>query len=966
MLSKNSLLFRKLLVLFERLSSMAVLSLLISGTAGTALSACLPPPSGLVGWWPGEGNAQDLAGTNNGSLQGGAIASAIGIVGQAFQFDGVNSYVQIPDAPALKPANLTIEAWVRFASLDSSGVGAPPGDQYIVFKQNSHQYYFEGYDLSKTRLGGTDVFRFEIGSASGAEIEIDSTTSLTTNVWYHVAAVRAANFIQLYVNGNLEAQSSVSFPQDYGSLPLFLGTSGASYWDRKLNGALDEVSLYNRALSPSEIAAIYDTGAAGKCRPAPAPPQVANLPATRIRADQATLNGRIISPGSEPPLVTFFFGPADGGSNASTWAQSINIGPQSGTFAQAITGLASNAAYYYTAFASNSVGVAWASPSQNFATLVANPPQTVAAVLTHHNDLRRTGANLAESILDVDNVTTNKFGLICTRSVDDQIYAQPLIMTNVSILGKGVHNLVIVATVNDTVYAFDADDPSVIDAYWQSSFLGSNVVAPSTDDILNTPCGNFRNISGHFGIIGTPVIDPASATLYVVARTKEFGTNFVQKLHALDVSTGLERSNSPVVISATYPGTGTGSISGVLTFDPLRENQRAALALVDGVVYVGWASHCDWNPYHGWIIGYNAVTLRREVVYNTSPNGEKGGIWMSGGAPAADESGNLYLSVGNGTVGVSGNPRDLTNRGESYLKLTRNGTNFTIASWFTPYNWPQLETYDLDLGSAEVLLIPGTTLAFSGSKQGVAYVVNRDDMGGLSSGADDTNIVQSFMVTPDNIHGGPVWWDGPNGSYAYVQGEVDYLRQYKFDPIAGLFEQPNYAHSPTAAPGGMPGGMLAISADGTNAGTGIVWASHPLSGDANGAVVPGILFAYDAEDVSHELWNSEQVSARDSVGNFAKFCPPTVANGNVYLATFSNRLDVYGLLPVPSLSISFAGNQAVLIWPTNSFYPYNLQANTNLASGLWTEVTNPPVSSNGFFRIALPVSGPATFYRLKR
>jgi hypothetical protein len=932
-------------------------------------AACLTPPNNLVGWWPGEGNPNDIISTNNGSLQNGATATAAGLNGQCFSFNGVNSYVQIPDAPALKPTNLTIEAWVKFASLDSSGFGAPAGDQYIVFKQNSHVNYFEGYDVSKTRLGGKDVFRFEIGSVSGAEIEIDSTTPMTTNVWYHFAAVRGSNFMQLYVNGQLQAQTNVSFPQDYGTLPLFFGTSGTTYWDRRLNGLLDEVSLYNRALSSNEISAIYDAGAAGKCKPLPPPPQVVNLPGSRIRADQATLNGQILTPGSEAPAVTIYYGPVDGGTNAGAWAQAVGIGFQTGPFAQTVSGLSSNTAYFYTAKASNSVATVWAAPSQAFTTLATNPVQSVSAVLTHHNDLSRTGANPKENQLDVYNVNTNQFGLLCTRIVDDQIYAQPLVMTNATIPGKGTRNVVIVATVKDTVYAFDADDPTVSAPYWQTSFLGSNVFAPATDDIPNTPCGTFRNISGYFGIIGTPVIDPATMTLYVVARTKELGfntTNFVQKLHALDINTGAERSNSPVTITATYPGTGTGSVSGVLTFDALRENQRSALALVNGIVYIGWASHCDWNPYHGWLMGYDAATLQREVVYNTSPNGQKAGIWMSGGAPAADDSGNLYLSIGNGTVGTTGNPRDLTNRGESFLKLSPNGTNFTIASWFTPYNWPNLEASDIDLGSAEVLLIPGTTLAFSGSKQGVAYLVNRDNMGGLSAGNDDTNIVQSFSVTPYNIHGGPVWWDGPFGSYAYLQGEVDYLRQYRFDRNANLFQIPSYAQSPTPAAGGMPGGMLAVSSDGAGAGTGIVWSSRPFNGDANGAVVPGILLAYNAENVSHELWNSEQLSARDRVGNFAKFCPPTVANGKVYLATFSNRLNVYGLFPIPSLAISLSAGQAFLTWPTNSYYTYKLQANTNLVSGTWADQTNVPSVSNGSWQVTVPASSTAKFYRLKR
>jgi Leucine-rich repeat (LRR) protein len=229
---------------------------------------CFSTPAGLAGWWPAAGNANDLAGTNNGTLQGGATASAVGMVGTAFSFDGTNSYVQIPDAPTQKPTNLTIECWVRFTGLDSAGSGAPAGDQYLVFKQNSRGGDFEGYDLSKTRVGGGDTFRFLISSSSGQAVQINGATLVTTGVWYHVAGVRGSNFTQLYVNGQLERQTNITFAQDYGTLPLYFGTSGQAFWDRKLRGMLDEVSIYSRALSSNEVAAIYAAGAAGKCKEA--------------------------------------------------------------------------------------------------------------------------------------------------------------------------------------------------------------------------------------------------------------------------------------------------------------------------------------------------------------------------------------------------------------------------------------------------------------------------------------------------------------------------------------------------------------------------------------------------------------------------------------------------------------------------------------------------------------------------
>jgi hypothetical protein len=239
----------------------AVLAIALAATARD----CVPAPTGLVGWWPADGNANDVTGTNNGNLAGGATASAAGVVGSAFSFDGTNGYVRIPDSPVFRPTNLTVEAWVNFNSLDSPGSGYP-GEQYMVFKQNSRSNAFEGFFLGKGRVAGRDLFVFGVSSAAGQAIELDSVATVTTGAWFHVAGVRGSNYIQLYVNGQLDSQTNVSFPQDYGTNDLFFGSSGQAYWDRKLNGSLDEVSLYDRALDAGEVAGIYAAGSQGKCR----------------------------------------------------------------------------------------------------------------------------------------------------------------------------------------------------------------------------------------------------------------------------------------------------------------------------------------------------------------------------------------------------------------------------------------------------------------------------------------------------------------------------------------------------------------------------------------------------------------------------------------------------------------------------------------------------------------------------
>lgn len=578
-----------------------------------------------------------------------------------------------------------------------------------------------------------------------------------------------------------------------------------------------------------------------------------------------------------------------------------------------------------------------------------------AAVLTQHNDNHRTGANLSEKQLNIHNVNSNRFGLLYSRPVDDQVYAQPLVMTNVNVPGSGSHNLLIVATVTNSVYAFDADDGSVLAPYWHVSFLGPNILPVRASDMTGACGGQYRDFSGSMGIVGAPVIDPATKTLYVVARTKENGSTYVQRLHALDLGTGAEQPNSPVIIAANN---GTA-------FDPYKQNQRAGLLLANGFVYITWASHCDWGPYHGWVIGYNATNLvQMPISFNATPTGPGGqaGIWMSNQGPAADPDGNVYVATGNGDFdGVN-------NFGECFLKLTPGLSVLSVASWFAPFNWSSLNGSDEDLGSGGILLIPGTTLLFSGGKAGTLYLVNRDAMGGVSVSGSDDNIVQSWPLGSHSIHGGPVWWDGPDGSYAYIwAASSDRLRQYRFDRGLGKFASASpYGTSPTPGGNGQPGGILSLSADGTNIGSGIVWASVNTSNNANQALVAGTLHAYDAKNITNELWNSDLVPARDAVGIFPKFVAPTVANGKVYLATFSNRVNVYGLFPSPLLTAEISLPSLALSWPTNTYGIFTLQSTTNLSAANWLNVNHPVVQTSTVYQVTLPATDRAAFYRLKR
>jgi hypothetical protein len=527
-----------------------------------------------------------------------------------------------------------------------------------------------------------------------------------------------------------------------------------------------------------------------------------------------------------------------------------------------------------------------------------------ANVIMNHNDLKRTGWNKNETILAHDNVGDGNFGKLFSREVDDQIYAQPLVVSNISIGGE-IHNIVIVATVNNSLYAFDADDSSVNNPYWHSNltYNSANYRPIKNTDMTYACDGNYKDFSGKMGIVGTPAIDTLTQTLYVVSRSvsKKSPHIFVQYLHAIDITTGNEKSGSPVYITATYPGGGNGNVNGILTFNQQKQNQRAGLLLYDGVVYICWASHCDWTPYQGWIIGYDATSLQQKYVYNTAPGGGLAGIWMSGQPPSVDDDGNIYVTTGNGTTGVNGNPNDTTNRGSSLIKLSK---ELRVVDFFTPMNYTYLNDYDWDYGVNGALLIPGTHLSLSGSKDGGLYVTDNNHMGGAT--ADNSNVIQRLNMGLSNIantrhlYGGPVYFkDEHNREFIYGWAGYSCLKQIPFVRSTMQFDTLNTISGNAIISGWMPGAMLSLSSNGSKYGTGILWASHAKEGSANQAVVSGMLQAFDATDVSRELWNSNWNAKRDSTGMFAKFVPPTIANGKVYMASFSGKLNVYGLNPPP-------------------------------------------------------------------
>lgn len=545
--------------------------------------------------------------------------------------------------------------------------------------------------------------------------------------------------------------------------------------------------------------------------------------------------------------------------------------------------------------------------------LVPSVPAVVSAaninVLMQHNDLAHTGANLSETTLNTGNVNVTQFGKLFTRAVDGHIYTQPLYVSNLNI--GGVRNVVFVATQHNSIYAFDADDPNASAPLWTRNFGPS---APNTD-FNGNECVPYNDIQVEVGITSTPVIDLATNTIYVVPMTKENGQYF-HRLHALDITTGAEKPGSPVLIQGSVPGNGNGGQNFV--FDSKQELQRLSLILNNNTVYVGFGGYCDIHPYTGWIMAYNKTSLAQTAIWSSTPNGQGGGIWQAGQSPSIDANGNLFFMIGNGTFDANTGGPDF---GNSFVKLAP--STLAVQDYFTPYNQQFLNDTDNDLGASGVLLVPGTNLVIGGGKEGKLYVIDRSNMGHYHPpiANDDSQIVQSFQVVvpqfpgaTDNIHGSPVYWNGPGGPYIYIWGENDFFRSFKFIPNGqlGTFQTTPVSISTMTVPNGMPGGMSSISANGSTAGTGIVWANHPYIGDANHATVPGMLQAFDATNLGNELWNSQMYPERDQVGNFAKFVAPTIANGRVYLPSFSGYLNVYGLLSsIPPYIVTQPLNQVI-------------------------------------------------------
>src|SRR5580658_1755372 len=531
------------------------------------------------------------------------------------------------------------------------------------------------------------------------------------------------------------------------------------------------------------------------------------------------------------------------------------------------------------------------------ATSVANVTKSATAtigvtdlpgVFTYRNDGTRTSINSQEYLLTPSNVNTSSFGKLFSCAVDESVYAQPLWVPNVAI-GGGVHNIVIVATQNDSVYVFDADNGSgtTCTQYWKASLLTSAYGAGSgATPIPPAATGETGDIPTEIGITSTPVIDPTTNYLYLVSNTEESG-QYYQRLHRLVLATGAETTGAPVVLAASATGTGEGSSGSSVPYMPLHQNQRPGLALVNGVVYMASGSHGDNEPWHGWILGYSASTLAFSTAYCTTPNSFGGGIWMSGSAPVFDSSNNLFVISSNGTYNGT------TEFADSFLKLSTT-SGLALSDWFTPDDQANLGANNIDLGQGGAVTLMNTVsgpyphLVIGGGKEGIVYLVNRDNMGHYNS-ANNNGAVQSWSLGGNMIAASGTFWQNT----FYIGAASSPLQAYAFNTTTGLFNTSPTSQSNVSV--AFPGLTPVISADGTaNA---ILWTVDSSSSGTNGAPTgPAVLYAFNPSNLANEFWDSTQAASnRDQAGNAVKFVVPTVANGKVYVGGVGT-LTVYGLL----------------------------------------------------------------------
>jgi fibronectin type 3 domain-containing protein len=904
--------------------------------SASATTQATPGPDLVASYSFDEGSGTTVA-DSSGNGNNGTIANATwttsGKFGGALSFNGTNARVDVPDSTSLHLATgMTLEAWVNPASPQTKW-------QDVIYKGNDN-YYLEGSSTNGGAPAGGGTF-------GGAGATAFGGGALPAGTWTYLAATYDGSNIRVYVNGTLMGTQAKTGTIASSSNQLQIGGDGI--FSQYFGGIIDEVRVYDAALTAAQIQSDMNSGLT-------VPSVPTNLTATVVSSTQVNLSW---GASSDAAGVTGYRVERCQGAGCSSFAQiaaptgtsyndtgltantsysyrvrAIDAAGKLGPYSSVVTAftgllvsprnvaLTPGQTQQYTASVpgggsppvtwsvdgvaggSSSVGTItsgglYTAPSTAGSHTVAATAQDQSAsggataytsdyagMFTYHDDNLRTGQNLGETVLTPANVSSSTFGKLFSLPLDGIAYAAPLYVENVAIPNKGTHNVVYVATEHDSVYAYDADGQSST-PLWKDSFINpaNGVTTVSADDV-----GECCDIAPEIGITSTPVIDKSTNTMYVVVKTKEVSggtTNYVQRLHALDLTTGAEKLGGPVVIQATVPGTGIGSTNGQLAFNSLRENQRTGLLLVNGVVYFGFASHGDNQPYHGWIFGYNASTLQRTLAFCVTPNQEGAGVWMSGDGIASDSTGSLYYITGDGEFdGNTGGP----DWGDSYIRMTPAGV---VSDYFTPSNQDALNAGNHDLGSGGALLLPDQPGAhphemLSSGKDGSIYLVDRDNMGHYSTSTN--NIVQTVpnafpngQPEPGNFTA-PVYFNG----YVFFGPTNDTLQAFKL--TNGLLS--TSATFRSAVVFGERGASMAASANGSS--NGILWAVQ------RNDTSPGVLYAYDPTNSSNgtlnEIYDSSQAGSRDTLDAAAKFNPPTIANGKVFVAGVS-QLTVYGLLP---------------------------------------------------------------------
>jgi chitodextrinase len=907
-----------------------------SNTATATTQAAI---SGLVAAYSfdeGSGTTvTDLSGNGNTGTLTNTTWTSAAKYGNALVFDGASSRVTINDSVSLHlTTGMTVEAWANPSNVSASW-------RDVIYKGNDN-YFLEGTSDTGAPGGGATLGSVDAVTRGSTPLTLNSWSHLAltydgTTLRLYVNGVQVSSVAQTGTIATSTNPLQIGGDNLFGQ--FFTGTiDEVRVYNTALNqsqiqadmatpigggGSFPLVSLSSASINFGNVS----TGTTST-------PQPVTL--TNIGGAQLVISAIAISGGNAgdfaqtnncgptlPPsgscTINVTFTPTTTGARGSAVAITDNAvgSPQTITLSGTGTGFSVTprvAALTFTRtqqFTASSGSVTWsvdgvAGGSVSSGTITSaglyTPPSITgthivtatttdqsqsasatvyvtnyAGTFTHHNDNLRTGQNTNETVLTPSNVSQNQFGKLFSYTLDGIAFASPLYVANVNVPGQGFHNVVYVATEHDSVYAWDADGLST-SPLWKVSFLGSGVKAVPCAD--TGECGDIPN---EIGITGTPAIDQATGTLYVVAKTKE-GVNYVQRLHALDIATGAEKFGGPVAIQASVPGSGDGSQGGQVPFDTLRENQRPALVLSNGNVYIGWASHGDQHPWHGWVIAYNATTLQQVAAYCVSPDGYGGGVWASGGGLGADSGGNIYFTTGNGDFTANTGGRDY---GDTVVKI---GPTGSVVDYFTPFDEANMEAQNFDLSSAGPVLLldqPGTFphLMITAAKTGTIYVINRDNMGHFHSGS-DSQIVQSLVgilphgMAEEGNYSAPAFFNG----YVYFAAVNDTLKAFQL--TNGLLSNGPTSQSLDIYPN--RGGSFAASGNGNT--SGIVWAMQ----DNNPG--NGVLHAYDAGNLANELYNTSQAGARDTFGLATKFAIPLVANGRVFVVA-QTQLVVFGPLP---------------------------------------------------------------------